>query len=209
MLSKERRKLEFAEPLDTNLWTDDPEFNHYIDDLSNRLCNKSTQLGKLKQSTITKHLKILVLNLWCIWIKDKKKHLFVSRDKHYYSTLIQRYNPNKFSFKNVVVMDALAENNFIEMKIGQYRTKFKRRTRIRATPKLIQEIVKKFKINPSVIQLARNAECIILREKDAEDEKKKINVEYKDNKRIKDMRSNLIEYNNLLIDFVVRLQEIL
>ena len=192
MPTKLSRELENAQPLDIQLWIDDQAFDQYIENLSNRLCKKSIKLSKLKQSTITKHLKIMVLNLWCVWRKDKKKYLFVSRDKLFYSTFLKRYNPNGYSFKSVVVMDALIECKFIEIKIGQYRAKLKRRSRIRAKPKLINEIVKKFKIEPTVIQLARNTECIVLRDEEKND------VEYKETKRIKEMRNGLIEYNNLL-----------
>ena len=198
MLNEERKELEYAQPLDINFWIDDPAFDQYIANLLTRLCKKSIKLSKLKNSTITRHLKIMLLNLWCVWLQDKKKYLFVSRDKFFYSTLLKQYNPNSFSYKNVVVMDALVESKFIEIKIGQYRAKLKRRTRIRATPKLIKEIVKKCKIKPTAIQIARNAECIILREKDADDPKKKIDVKYEENKRIIEMRNNLIVYNNLL-----------
>lgn len=192
MLNEERKELEYAQPLDINFWIDDPAFDQYIANLSTRLCKKSIKLSKLKNSTITRHLKIMLLNLWCVWLQDKKKYLFVSRDKLFYSTLLKQYNPNSFSYKNVVVMDALVQSKFIEIKIGQYRAKLKRRTRIRATPKLIKEIVKKFKIKPTAIQLARNAPCIILRDSE------KIDSPYKDTKRIKEMRDNLIAYNNLL-----------
>jgi hypothetical protein len=192
MPTKVSKELENAQPLDINLWVNDPAFDQYIENLSNRLCKKSIKLGKLKQSTRTKHLKIIILNLWSVWIKDKKKYLFVSRDKLFYSTIHKYYNPNGYSFKSVAVMDALIECKFIDIKIGQYRAKLKRRTRIRAKPKLINEIVKKFKIEPTVIQLARNAPCIILRDSE------KIDTPYKDTKSIKEMRSNLIEYNNLL-----------
>lgn len=192
MLNEERKELEYAQPLDINFWIDDPAFDQYIANLSTRLCKKSIKLSKLKNITITRHLKIMLLNLWCVWLQDKKKYLFVSRDKLFYSTLLKQYNPNSFSYKNVVVMDALVESKFIEIKIGQYRAKLKRRTRIRATPKLIKEIVKKCKIKPTAIQIARNAECIILRNEE------KVDTEYKDTKRIKEMRNNLIAYNNLL-----------
>tara|TARA_Y100000593_G_scaffold83282_1_gene156827 strand:- start:2934 stop:4430 length:1497 start_codon:yes stop_codon:yes gene_type:complete len=192
MLNKERKELEYAQSLDINLWVYDDAFNKYIDNLTNRLCKKSVKLNKLKKSTAVKHLKIMVLNLWCVWIEDKKKYLYASRDYAYFSNLQKRYNPNGYSRQSILVMDALVENKFVEIKIGQYRDKLKRRTRLRATPKLIKEIIKKFKIKPSVIQLARNAECIILRNEE------KLDAPYKDTKRIKEMRNNLIEYNNLL-----------
>ena len=130
-----QREFENAEPLNIQLWSDDPDFDSYIENLSNRLCKQSDQLNELKQITITKHLKIMVLNLWCIYLKDKKKYLGVSRDIKFYSALSKKYNPNKYSFKSVVVMNALKECEFITLKIGQYRAQLKRRTRIRATPK--------------------------------------------------------------------------
>ena len=173
MLSNDRRQLEYADAFDVCLWAYDQKFDEYIENLSTRLCKKNTKLNKLKEITIFNHLKVLVLNLWCVWIKDKTKFVFISRDLNFYSNLVKRYNPNKISFKNVVVMDALLESKFIELKVGQYRAKLKRRTRIRATQKLINEITKKNKFKPTAIQFARNAECIILREKDADDQKKK------------------------------------
>ena len=45
--------------------------------------------------------------------------------------------------------------------------------------------------------MARNAPCIILRDKDIDDDKK-VNVEYRDTKRTNEMRDGLIEYNNLI-----------
>ena len=70
-----QREFENAQPLNIQLWSDDPDFDSYIENLSNRLCKQSDQLNELKQITITKHLKIMVLNLWCIYLKDKKKYL--------------------------------------------------------------------------------------------------------------------------------------
>jgi hypothetical protein len=113
MLNEERKELEYAQPLDINFWIDDPAFDQYIANLSTRLCKKSIKLSKLKNTTITRHLKIMLLNLWCVWLQDKKKYLFVSRDKFFYSTLLKQYNPNSFSYKNVVVMDALVKSKFI------------------------------------------------------------------------------------------------
>jgi hypothetical protein len=187
-----QREFENADPLNILLWSDDPDFDSYIENLSNRLCATSNQLDELKQITITKHLKIMVLNLWCIYLKDKQKYLGVSRDITFFSALSRKYNPNKYSFKSVVVMDALKECEFITLKIGQYRQELKRRTRIRATEKLINEIVKEFKIQPTAIQIARQTECIVMRNKQKKD------VDFKENKRIKEMRNGLIEYNNLI-----------
>jgi hypothetical protein len=187
-----QREFENAEPLNIQLWSDDPDFDSYIENLSTRLCKQSDQLNELKQITITKHLKVMVLNLWSVYLKDKKKYLGVSRDIKFYSALSKKYNPNKYSFKSVVVMNALKECEFITLKIGQYRAQLKRRTRIRATPKLINEIVKKFKIKPTAIQIERKSECIVLRDEDKQD------TGYKNTKRIKEMRNGLIEYNNLI-----------
>ena len=86
---------------------------------------------------------------------------------------------------------------FIKYISGIYFPTYKKKSRMRATPKLINPIIKKLKIPKSVIQVARNTECIILRDKD-EDNENKIEVDYKDTNKTKEMRNNLIEYNNLI-----------
>ena len=194
-----REELDNADIFNFHLWCEDAEFDLYIDKLSKQLCKKSPQLSELKNSTIHKHLKVVILNLWCVWLKDKKKYLVISRRKNSYakSTLPARYNQIGISFKINIVIDALISNNSIEFHNGINYAEYKRRSRIRAKLKLINQIVKNNKISQSLIQMARNAPCIILRDKDIDDDKK-VNVEYRDTKRTNEMRDGLIEYNNLI-----------
>jgi len=194
-----RNELENAELVNFNLWCEDKEFDSYIDSLSILLSKKSSNLSHLKITTIRKHLKVIILNLWCVWLKDREKYLIFSRYKNTYSKKIlpQRYNQIGISYKFVEVVDALIENRFIKFISGIYFPNYKKKSRMRATPKLTNQIIRKLKISKSVIQVARNTECIILRDKDESNENK-IEVDYKDTKHIKEMRNNLIEYNNLI-----------
>lgn len=193
MTTNTKKELDNAEGFEWNLRIDDPVFDLLIEELTSQLLKKSSINEKVKKpSTITKHLSIIILNLWKVWLKDKKKFVGFSRDKLFYSVYPKRYNKDNFSFKGVAVVDALTETKFIDFINGVNFPNFKARSRIRAKPKLIKLIVKKFGIGPSNFQLARNIECIFL--KDEEKNEK----DYKDNKRTKEMRAGLIEYNNLL-----------
>ncbi len=183
--------------MDLSLWVADSKFDGYIDNLTNRLIKKTSISDSVKkESTITEQLKIIILNLYSVYLKDKKKYVGFSRDKLAYSNIPKRYNKVGLSFKSVGVIDALIEMKLIEFVMGVNYPKLKRTSRIRATPKLANEIVKKFKIKPSMIQLARNRPCLIMREKN--DESNNIGKDYKDTKKTNDIRNNLIEYNNLI-----------
>ena len=111
-----RKELENAELVNFKLWCDDKEFDCYIDNLSDFLSKKSSNLSQLKKSTIRKHLKVIILNLWCVWLKDKKKYLIFSRYKNPYSKKIlpPRYNQIGISFKFVEVVDSLI-SGFIDL----------------------------------------------------------------------------------------------
>jgi hypothetical protein len=193
MTTKTRKELDNAEGFNWDLRIDDPKFDLLIEKLTSQLLKKSSIAIKVKKhSTINKHLSIIVLNLWNFYLKDKFKYVGFSRDKLFYSAYPKRYNKDKFSFKGVAVVDALTETKHIDFINGVYFPKIKARSRIRAKPKLIKFIIKEYGIELPNFQLARNKECILLRD----DEKNEI--EYKESKRTKEMRRGLVEYNNLL-----------
>ena len=90
---------------------------------------------------------------------------------------------------------------YIEKNIGWLDRirKIGRITRIISTKKLIQKIVKEHKIKKSHIQKCRNQECLILKNKIIVDKQtKNVEVDYKDKKQTNLMRSDLLEYNNLI-----------
>jgi len=191
------QELENSEPMDLSLWIADSKFDGYIENLANRLIyDTSISDSVKKESTITEQLKIIILNLYSVYLKDKKKYVGFSRDKLAYSKIPKRYNKVGLSFKSVGVIDALIEMTLIEFVKGVNYPKLKRTSRIRATELLINEIVKEFKITPSMIQLIRNSPCLIMREKN--DDSKNIDKGFKDTKKTNEIRNNLIEYNNLI-----------
>jgi hypothetical protein len=191
-MNLKRRKLENSAPINWNLTTADPSYIKFIDALTIKLSANSKSLKTVRATNITKHLSIIVLNLWSAWLQDPKRYIAISRDKKYYSAFVDRYNHTAISFKAVKVIDALFENNFIDFVAGQNRPNLKRRSRIRPRAKLINQIIKRFKIYPTAIQLARNSECIVMHDADKND------VDYRETKNTKQMRADLTEYNNLL-----------
>jgi hypothetical protein len=188
--------LDFYKRFNVHTWSDYPEVNECVNDLYEIL--KGTPEFKVGNEIIKKkHLKVVILDLWATWLIDPKMYISYSRDKSAYAKIgrgNKRYNKIFISFKSVAVIDALKKGNYIENVIGfnDRVTGKSRMSRMRAKKKLIKLIEKNYKLKPSMIQFARNKECLILRDANKDD------VNYRDTKERKKMRENLYEYNNLL-----------
>ena len=143
----------------------------------------------------------MVVDLWSAWNQDPKLQIGISR-RYVDYIKNKRYGKIGLSYKPMIkVLDGLFEKKYIEQHIGwlDRSRNIGRITRIISTKKLIQKIVKEHKIKKSHIQKCRNQECLILKNKIIVDKQKKnVEVDYKDNKQTKLMRSDLLEYNNLI-----------
>jgi len=195
-----KEKLEYSRSFDIHKWSEHKEVKECVDSICKELM-KLKDFKTARENLIKKHIRVLVVDLWCAWNQDHKLYLGVSRR---YSDYIKnkRYGKLKLGYKPMVkVLDGLKKKKYIEHHIGYlYRgSGIGRITRIISTKKLIQKIVKEHKIKKSHIQRCRNQECLILKNKIiVNKQKKNVEVDYKDNKQTKLMRSDLLEYNNLL-----------
>ena len=191
-----KEKLEYSRSFDIHKWSEHKEVKECVDSLCKELM-KLQSFKTSRENLVKKHIRVLVVDLWSAWNQDHKLYLGVSRR---YSDYIKnkRYGKIGLSYKPMIkVLDALAKKKYIDQNIGWLdRSRgIGRITRIISTKKLIQKIVKEHKIKKSHIQRCRNQECLILKNKI---DGKNVEVDYKDNKQTKLMRSDLLEYNNLL-----------
>ena len=191
-----KEKLEYSRAFDIHKWSEHKEVKECVDSISKELMRlKSFKTSR--ENLIKKHLKVLIVDLWSAWNQDPKLYIGISRR---YSDYIKnkRYGKIGLSYKPMIkVLDGLEKKKYINHYIGwlDRGRSIGRTTRIIATKKLIQKIVKEHKIKKSYIQKCRNQECLILKDKI---DGKNVEIDYKDNKNTKRMRTDLIEYNNLL-----------
>ena len=195
-----KEKLEYSRPFDIHKWSEYREVKECVDSLCKELMRlKDFQTSR--ENLIKKHLKVLIVDLWCSWNQDPKLYLGVSRTIADYK-INKRYGKLKLGYRSMIkVLDGLKKKKYIEHHIGWLdRSRgIGRNTKILSTKKLIQKIVKEHKIKKSHIQKCRNQECLIMKDKViVNGNEKKIEIDYKDNKNTKRMRNDLIEYNNLL-----------
>ena len=139
-----------------------------------------------------KNLNIIIANLANVYFLKEGYFVFYSRDANNYK-LIERYNPHKFTFVPVKrAIKFLIESSLISHKMGFYDHEKQRgkRSRMRANPGLI-ELFKYCGLEDFHIR-EQNIESIRLK-----DEEKQY-VDYKETEDTREMRYNLIDYNNLL-----------
>ncbi len=86
----------------------------------------------------TKHLRLLVIELYFCWIESNQQFLSVSMSKRGYNAR-SRYNPNNISSYLIKIINFLNQKNLIELHPGFFdaRTKKSRLTRIRSSKLLI------------------------------------------------------------------------
>ena len=179
-----KEKLEYSRPFDIHKWSEYLEVKECVDSICKELMRlKDFQTSR--ENLIKKHLKVLIVDLWCSWNQDPKLYLGVSRTIADYK-INKRYGKLKLGYKPMIkVLDGLKKKKYIEHHIGWLdRSRgIGRNTKILSTKKLIQKIVKEHKIKKSHIQRCRNQECLIMKDKViVNGNEKKIEIDYKDNK---------------------------
>jgi hypothetical protein len=178
--------------LDLNITvTDNAPINNAIDELLMKLA-----LSNLNQRIAHHHLKIILLNLYKNYYTNRKMYTGFHQNKNRYRTE-SRYNKNKVSHKITKLIKPLKDKLYIDFHNG-FNSKNawipSRTSRIKATRKLII-LMNKHKINQHHIEKLPNTESIIVQVNDGS---KKTKLEYKDTPKIKKIREDIINYNNLL-----------
>ena len=190
------KALANSRPFDVHKWSEYPEVNGAVDALYEDLRSdpQFKGSGKLRK----KHIKVIILDLYAKCLTDPSMYVAYSRRKNDYVG-DKRYNKLHISYLTPKIVDALVTRGYVENHKGYYDRKSgnSRMSRMRATQELINLIVSTHHIVPRMIQVARNKECIILRDIDDETGKR-IEVPYEDTAETNRMRREITAYNNLL-----------
>jgi hypothetical protein len=193
---RKAEELNNYESFDVHVWSEHPEVNRAVDALYHAL--KKLPEFEGNERLRKRHVKVVILDLYVKWLADPTRYSSYYRRKNAYSELDARYNKLHISRLTVPVVDALRRLGYLEHHTGyQSITGKSYMSRMRATRKLIDIIVRKHKITPTMVEKAPNTECIILRDYDPEKDQK-IDVPYQDTDETKRMRKDLQAYNNLL-----------
>lgn len=209
-MTEEARKeaaeaLKYSEQFDVHIWSHYPEVNNAVDNIYNALKKGSGFKGSEKLRK--KHVKVVILDLYVKWLTNPAKYSSYHRRKIRYTDLNSRYNKLNISYLTIDIVDALTKLGYTENIKGHFGRDGKRSShiaRMRATPKLIDLIVKTHKVTPEMVEKFPNTECIIMRDlitvQDAGGKriKKKVDIPYVDTDDTNRMRRELYAYNNLL-----------
>ena len=190
---------------DVHRWSDYPEVNNVVDSLFDEVKALRKSKGKriVDVSKVKKSLKVIILDLWVAHKLSTNPYRAISKNKSDFRKE-SRYNRIFLKYDYFVkAINDLHELDYINQKLGIYYKNYKKRTRIKATTKLIEKIespsfgvveiikdkglVNLINPNPDLVR-----ETIILRKKE---QKKKINIDYVDTITTNQMRDNLVLIN--------------
>jgi hypothetical protein len=190
-----------SRPLDIHRWSQHPEATKLVDSIWNDYFQeafKNRGKGNRPKSKPKKQFKVLLLDLYVVWLDDPELSLGVGMTKSAYKQN-SRYNKLYISAKMIDVVNRAYEVGLIDKETGSELSGMT--TRIRAS-KLLQSIFKKS--NLSLFDLTQeypNKEVIILNKKEYKDKvDKTVSIDYEDTdyQPIETMRHQLEEYNSLL-----------
>lgn len=146
-----------------------------------------------KSSLNSKHLKLLIVELYCSWFESEDQFLTVSLSKRGYKVK-SRYNLNSISSQLISCIKYLKNEKLIDFFPGFYdtRTKISRLTRIRASSHLKKEFLK-LNLNPfNTLNLDKRENIYLL------DSNQK-SIEYRDNFNTYEIREILKNYNSIIM----------
>jgi len=188
--------LRNSKPFRTHLWSSHEQVEQLTDAVLNLI---SHHLDKIKnKKKYQSNLKVVLLNLYSVYLVDTKMYLAYSRDRNFYKK--NRYSSPHIGYDiSMRIMEALTKENLIEeTKIGFYEsiTGIGYRSRTRAT-RMLALLFSQFKLNRFMIGYSENEETIIMREKKDENKESQL-VDYEDTGSTNRMRDNLKTINAAL-----------
>lgn len=211
-MTSETYLIKTAPQFDVHKWSDYPEVNLVVEALFDEI--KTLRAGQgvriREADKVKRQLKVIIIDLWAASKLSDNPYRAVSLNKTDYANET-RYKKIflKYNYFVKVVKD-LKELKYISLKLGfrnPEEPKKSRRTRIKATPKLIVKILNPVygidalvankgsmalaDYNPDLIR-----ETIILRDRDINDDK--FNIDYEDTATTNLMRLNVQKINKKL-----------
>ena len=193
---KKAEELKNSRLIDVHKWSEYPEVNKAVDAIYGEFLKFPEFKGmKTKQK---KHIKVVVLDLYVRYLEDREGYISFYRMKAKYKGK-SRYNQLHISYDiTISVIDNLEKLGYLEQTKGHYDRTGKRpshMSRMRAKDKLIDSIIKKHNISPTMIEKHPHTECIILRDKE---EGKQQDILYTDTPDTISLREDCYTYNNLI-----------
>ena len=139
----------------------------------------------------TKHLRLLVIELYLCWVESDLQFLSVSMSKRGYNSK-SRYNPNNISSYLIKTINFLNKKNLIELYPGFYdaRSKKSRLTRIKPSA-LLKSYFKKIELSVNDRINHRQKESLLIYEKGNL-------TEYNDTYDTQEKKVIIQNYNNLI-----------
>lgn len=180
-------------------------FNSFTIDDQEMLVPTSNNKGK---SDSLKQLRTTLADLYVGWKTDPTLCTGISRNNNDYKPK-SRYNALHIPKKITKVFDVLCEYKYLDIIKGAYNPEkpwLSRTTRYRPT-ELLQSLFNEITISQYEINLRYKEECIILRDKDPDEqkEKKAKDIEYIDTPETCSMRLEVQAYNKLMLEHYVDL----
>ena len=112
-----KEKLEYSRSFDIHKWSEHKEVKECVDSI----CKELMKLSSFKTSRsnlIKKHIRVLVVDLWCAWNQDPKLQIGISR-RYLDYIKNKRYGKIGLSYKPMIkVLDGLVKKKYIEQHIG-------------------------------------------------------------------------------------------
>ena len=113
------RDLNYSRVLDVHVWSDYKEVNDFVSLIYDAYF--SSQNGK--KSVSKRHIKLVLLDLYVVWITDPDLNIAVTMTRDFYSksfgTSDSRYNELNISAKTIGVVSTLRDNGLIGYVVGK------------------------------------------------------------------------------------------
>lgn len=195
-----------SRPLDVHRWSDYPELTNCLTDLVAEIeqCEERERRRSLSVANrLRDAVRCIVLDLYVAWSADPCCEIGIALGKEHfakrtrYDALFLSYDTFRPAYEGLVKRGyvQVARKGFHDPKTGIGFV-----TRVRATPKLIYLLIGAGGLTPARLGFRndRNAEeTVILRD----DSEGKNDIEYRDTKATKAMRSDLMRINTLLATY--------
>lgn len=201
-----------SRPIDLNWDSDDPAVEQLVEEIKKELFDNGMYKHVRNSRELVRihnHIKFLLLDLFLAYLSDKKLYLGYSRTKGHYKQ-DGRYNYQRVSYAIFVtrIIDGLIFLKYLKGKKGFHDNSrsYGWQSRIKASKKLTKkflahnltrEMIKK-NSNEEIIIMRDKIKSIIKTKKKIKTKTVKIDIPYKDTRKVKKLRENLNYINETL-----------
>ena len=182
-----------SRPIDVHRWSDHPEVAALADTVWDEYVAIVQRSGPKPKTAFRHQLRVLLLDLYVAWLRDRTLCIGVSLSSNYWDTS-SRYNAIHISKKIIPIIKTLHENGLLDLAKGSYSgpgVPGNRTTRIRASERL-QAMFAEAKFERDDVTRIPNEEVILLRSEDDG------LVDYEDTDETNEMREQVRRYNDVI-----------